>query len=678
MNFNDPIGSRKGIGEKTKTLLEKTGVFTVGDILLYFPRTYVEYPALSLVSEIKSAGTYGVLITPHRSPVTKSGRRMPVTLLNENIDGVNFSAIWFRSPYISKTIKANLPVVLFGKAYVDGDCVRMEMPKIFSVEEYKAKRSSLQPVYSLVAGLTNNLIAKTLKGIFDDIDENFDFPVSPGSERSHGEILSAFKEMHFPGSIESLSKARSLFVYDEFFWFILQMKFGKAKTYADNGLVMKKPCVSDYFKKLPYTLTGAQLRTLDMILKSVRGECLSQRLIQGDVGSGKTAVAYFSMLDMHLNGYSSAIMAPTEVLANQHYETFCSMNEMLGVDAKVILLTGSMTAAEKKNAKKLIKETPGAMIIGTHAIFQEGVCYNSLGLAITDEQHRFGVNQRRALAEKGDSVHILVMSATPIPRTLAMILYGDMDISVIDELPPGRKPIKNAVIGEDERMKAYGFIKKQVEKGHQAYVICPFVEESESISGENVEDYTGKLREIFDSSIKIEALHGRMKPAEKNEIMDRFAKNETQILVSTTVIEVGVNVPNATVMMIENANRFGLAALHQLRGRVGRGADESYCIMIGDLSDANAKKRLMTLQKSNDGFFIASEDLKLRGPGDFLGIRQSGDMSFKIADIYQDAEVLTKAAGDVDRLLAMDEELTEHPALKERLFELKKRQALML
>ena len=450
-------------------------------------------------------------------------------------------------------------------------------------------------------------------------------------------------------------------VFDEFFLFIMGMQYQKEKrTRQENRFVMEHPeFVEDLIQKLPYELTGAQRRALHDVTENMQGPYAMQRLIQGDVGSGKTILAFLAMAWCAQNGYQSAIMAPTEVLAQQHYETFQKLCEQFGLHFPVILLTGSMTAKQKRSAYERLELYENALIVGTHALIQEKPAYANLALVITDEQHRFGVRQREEFAQKGDMPHILVMSATPIPRTLAIIIYGDMDISVVDEVPARRLPIKNCVVNTAYRPKAYAFVADEVKKGHQAYVICPLVEESENMEAENVTDYAKRLREELPEDIVIGVLHGQMKAEQKNKIMDQFVKNEIQVLVSTTVVEVGVNVPNATVMMIENAERFGLAQLHQLRGRVGRGDAQSYCIMVNASDSKNSMKRLDILNKSNDGFKIASEDLKLRGPGDFFGIRQSGEMQFLLADIYQDASVLQQASEEVQDLLATDPELCE-------------------
>lgn len=410
-------------------------------------------------------------------------------------------------------------------------------------------------------------------------------------------------------------------------------------------------------ENLPYKLTNAQMNVWHEIERDMTSHSLMSRLVQGDVGSGKTILAFLAMIMACENGYQSAMMVPTEVLARQHYEAFTKLVEQHGIKCEPVLLTGSNTAKEKRQIYEMIASGKANIIIGTHALIQEAVSYKNLSLVITDEQHRFGVKQREALTTMGKPPHVLVMSATPIPRTLAIILYGDLDISIIDELPAQRLPIKNCVVGTSYRPKAYTFIERQIKEGRQAYVICPMVEESEGLDAENVLDYTQKLKQELSQDIVIEYLHGKMKPKEKNSIMERFASGDIHVLVSTTVVEVGVNVPNATVMMVENAERFGLAQLHQLRGRVGRGEYQSYCIFMQGNEVQETSKRLEILNKSNDGFYIAEEDLKLRGPGDLFGIRQSGLMEFKIGDIYNDADILKASSEAAGEILALDSEL---------------------
>ena len=408
---------------------------------------------------------------------------------------------------------------------------------------------------------------------------------------------------------------------------------------------------------LPYTLTSAQYKVWEEIKKDMLGNTVMNRLIQGDVGSGKTILAFLALLLCVSNGYQGAMMAPTEVLAGQHFESLVELTEKYALPFRAVLLVGSMAVKEKREAYEEIKNGNVNVVIGTHALIQEKVEYNNLALVITDEQHRFGVRQRERLAGKGKGVHVIVMSATPIPRTLALILYGDLDISIVDELPANRLPIKNCVVGTEYRDKAYRFIEKEARLGHQVYVICPMVEEGEMEGVENAVSYTEKLKSILPPEIQVACLHGKMRAKDKNKIMEEYAAHNIDVLVSTTVIEVGINGPNATVMMVENAERFGLAQLHQLRGRVGRGDSQSYCIFINGSGKKDSFDRLEILNHSNDGFYIAGEDLKMRGPGDLFGIRQSGLMDFKIGDIYQDAGLLKTAGEYADKILAEDEEL---------------------
>ena len=481
--------------------------------------------------------------------------------------------------------------------------------------------------------------------------------------------MQAIRQVHFPMHFEALAEGRRRLVYQEFFYFILHSRILEAGTTGiENPWHFTETALTDEtIQKLPYTLTKGQMDTLSQIRSDLQGPYVSQRLIQGDVGSGKTIVAFLAMLDVVASGYQAAIMAPTEVLAMQHAAGFREMCADYGLPYQVVCLTGSMTASQKKKAYEIIATRPQIFVVGTHALIQEKVDYLNLALVVTDEQHRFGVKQRESLSKKGMTPHMLVMSATPIPRTLAMILYGNMQISAIHELPADRIPIKTCVIKEDLRQKAYEMIGRELAGGHQAYIICPLVEASEQTEAENVTDYVERIRPIFGAQVSIAALHGKMPPKEKNAIMQAFAEGKTQILVSTTVVEVGVNVPNATLIMIEDANRFGLAQLHQLRGRVGRGKWQSYCILMDKSKEKKMTDRLEVMHKSNDGFFIAQEDLRLRGPGDFFGIRQSGELGFRLADIIGDADLLQKASQDVADFLKEDESLENYPAIRKNL-----------
>ncbi len=671
MKLTSSITNVKGIGEKLAQSFGKLNIFTVEDVLFHFPRNYFRYPEAVRVDVIEGLqeGMMAVRAVAKKSPASRNGRNMNITTLTIGEAPKKMELVWFRAPYIKNQIQSGKEYVFFGKMVVKNKRWVMEQPVIYTPEKYEEIAGMLQPVYALTAGVTNNLLIKTVKTVLSEFDLIADYLPSEIRKR-YGlcEYNYALKQIHFPDTMESLIEARRCLVFHEFFIFIMGIQYQKEKKAKDpNGFTfVQDSFVEDCIRKLPYPLTNAQKKALGDIKNDMDSPFVMQRLVQGDVGSGKTIVAFLAMARCAHSGYQSAIMAPTEVLARQHYEGFVKMCEDFGLDFPVVLLTGSMKAKEKREAYAKLEACPNALVVGTHALIQEKAIYSNLALVITDEQHRFGVKQRDTFMEKGLMPHVLVMSATPIPRTLAIIIYGDMDISVIDEVPAKRLPIKNCVVDIGYRPKAYDFIVNQVNEGHQAYVICPLVEDTENMEGKNATDYAKELSEILPNNIKVGLLHGKMKNDKKNEVMEAFARNEIQVLVSTTVVEVGVNVPNATVMMIENAERFGLAQLHQLRGRVGRGDAQSYCIMINTSNTKTAKKRLEILNHSNDGFYIASEDLKLRGPGDFFGIRQSGDLAFDIGDIYQDATELQDAAESVKEILETDPELEieGHAALK--------------
>ena len=654
------ITSIKGIGEKTAALLKKIEIETIKDALLYYPRTYIQFPEVKSVSEAVDGETSAIIGRVLTIPAVKKVRSMQITVTTIGDMNAKMNLVWFRMPYIKNSLNAGESYVFYGKIQHKNGRLTMEQPVIYSYEQYQRMEECFLPVYTVPKGFSNNQMQKMMRAALEQELLFTEYLPDELREKYHlCEYNYAIKQIHFPDNMDAVITARKRLVFDELFLFILNLQYQKERTEREENTFSfcQDEFVETLITKLPYQLTNAQLRVVQEIKNDMRSPYAMQRLIQGDVGSGKTVLAFLAMADCAHNGYQSAIMAPTEVLAQQHYESFQNMCEMFGLQIPLILLTGSMTAKQKRDAYEKMQLYPNAMVIGTHALIQEKAVYSQLALVITDEQHRFGVKQRGSFAQKGQTPHVLVMSATPIPRTLAIILYGDLDISVVDEVPAKRLPIKNCVVNTKYRPKAYDFIIKQVEAGHQAYVICPLVEESENAEGENVTDYAKMLQKELPEQIKVGLLHGQMKPKQKNEIMEQFAKNEIQVLVSTTVVEVGVNVPNATVMMIENAEKFGLAQLHQLRGRVGRGDAQSYCIMINATDTEKSRNRLDILNRSNDGFAIANEDLKLRGPGDFFGIRQSGEMQFTLADIYQDAKILQQAAGEVNKLLEEDPDL---------------------
>lgn len=663
----------KGVGEKTEKLFQKIGITTTDDLLHYYPRNYDSYEAPEEIGSLKENSVVSVRGTVTAGVYVNRIRNLQVISVTVADTTGRLPVVWFNAPYLKNTLKKGSCFIFRGKISRKKGHLEMEHPEIFTPAAYEEILHSMQPIYGLTAGLTNKLIIKLMHQILDEQSLQTEFLPDEIKEFYHlADDNYAISTVHFPGNMQELLAARKRLVFDEFLLFILAVQILKGKTEeAPNAFPMKPVWTTEQVMEgLPYHLTKAQLNAWHEIERDLCGHTLMSRLVQGDVGSGKTILAFLAMILTVENGYQAALMVPTEVLANQHFEAFTKLIEEQEISScHPVLLTGSTTQKEKRRIYGEIASGEANVIIGTHALIQEKVVYENLGLVITDEQHRFGVKQREALTTRGNAPHVLVMSATPIPRTLAIIVYGDLDISIIDELPAMRLPIKNCVVGTSYRPKAYSFIERQVREGHQAYVICPMVEESEGADGENVTDYTARLREIFPSDITIGMLHGKMKPKEKNGIMEQFARGEIQVLVSTTVVEVGVNVPNATVMMVENAERFGLAQLHQLRGRVGRGAYQSYCIFMQGNEEEETSRRLEILNKSNDGFFIAGEDLKLRGPGDLFGIRQSGQLEFRIGDIYQDSDVLKAASDAAGGILELDRELelSQHEKLKERL-----------
>lgn len=658
-----PVNRIKGVGEKTAALFGKINVYTVDDLIRHYPRDYETYDAPVSIREVSAGSVQAIYGQITAIPNVKKVRNLSIlnaVLTDDNGDSIQLT--FFNMPFLKKVLKPGGFYLFRGLVQQRGTHKIMEQPRMFTWEEYQKKSGRLLPRYALTKGLTNQMVQKSVAQALEYYPPEKEY--LPQSVLQKIPMLShreAVNSLHFPENREELLAARNRIVFEEFFSFLLVLRKNKdlaAKT--ENHFPMYETADTVRFlEQLPFPLTKAQKKVWGELREDMGSPYAMNRLIQGDVGSGKTILAVLALLMCAANGYQGAMMAPTEVLAVQHFETISGYIEKYGIAFRPVLLTGSMTAKEKREAYAKIASGEANLIIGTHALIQEKVEYSSLALVVTDEQHRFGVRQRETLAAKGSEPHVLVMSATPIPRTLAIILYGDLKVSVIDELPANRLPIKNCVVGTSYRPKAYEFIAKEVAAGRQAYVICPMVEEGESEDLENVVDYTEKLRAVLPPSVQVAYLHGKMRPADKNRIMEEFAAKEIDVLVSTTVIEVGINVPNATVMMVENAERFGLAQLHQLRGRVGRGEFQSYCIFISTSEAKETMERLQILNHSNDGFHIASEDLKLRGQGDIFGIRQSGEFAFVLGDIYTDANILKEASDAVEQLLVSDPELTD-------------------
>lgn len=650
------LSSLKGIGQKTEQLFTKAGITDTSQLPYYYPRGYDIYKEPVLISEIDEDGIYTLYLSIASDVEVKPMKKLNITTVfavDEQNDRIKLT--WFNMPFIKGALRRGYRYMVRGRVVCRGSLVSMEQPKLYTAAEYEQKLHYIQPIYPLVKGLTNNMVTKAVTQYFamQNNPEEMEYLPKELIERYELKPLyEAIKYIHFPRGISEMQESRKRLAFDEFFGFMMKLENLKSqRTYLENEcMIHEGGYAARLISELPYQLTEPQRKAYDEMVADMSGKHVMNRLIQGDVGSGKTIIAVLALLNAVEAGFQGALMAPTEVLAKQHYDTVCELLKKHEFPITPVLLVGSMSASQKKKAHEQIKDGTADIIIGTNALIQEKVEYNNLGFVVTDEQHRFGVNQRGGLARKGGHPHVCVMSATPIPRTLAIILYGDLDISIINAMPVGRLPIKNAVVGEEYRPNAYRFIMNQAALGHQAYVICPMVEDNEISESENVTDYTVELRKNL-PGLTVEGLHGQMVADTKNDIMGRFAKGEIQVLVSTTVIEVGINVPNATVMLIENAEKFGLAQLHQLRGRVGRGNAQSYCIFVSTSKKEEAKQRLDIIGKSNDGFYIAEQDLKLRGPGDFFGIRQSGDMSFKLADIYTDADMLKKAKDCADYII---------------------------
>ena len=653
----------KGVGPKRAELFEKVGVSTVYDLLQYCPRDYID---LSAPCEIKNAQGEDPLVI--RARVVK---KMPPARIRKGLtvckavftdDTDDITVTLYNQEYLFASLKEGEDYILYGK--VAGNMVRREMnsPMVFSA----ASPDLILPVYPLTEGLSQNIIRKAVRGALDLVLGEVE-DIMPQYVRDSCRMCSlacAWENIHFPKSLYGAHEARRRLIFDELLIHSLAIAYQRQNEDSDSNYIMQAQPLEEFTSALPFTLTKTQLRSLTDCTVAMRGAHRMNRLIQGDVGCGKTVVAAGAAWFAYKNGYQSCVMAPTEILAAQHYKTFKSLLEPLGV--RVALLTGSLTPKNKRVLKEQIAAGEFDVIVGTHALFSESTHFSDLALVITDEQHRFGVEQRAALSAKGRNPHRLVMSATPIPRTLALILYGDLDISVINELPAGRKPILTYAVTGKMRERAFGFVKKQLEMGRQGYVVCPMIDESESDLND-VTSYSQKLAQGAFADYKVGLLHGRMSAAEKEEVMNGFKRGEIDLLVATTVVEVGVDVPNASVMVIENADRFGLSQLHQLRGRVGRGEWESFCILITDNTSPECVQRMKIISKTSDGFKIAEEDLKLRGPGDFFGTHQHGLPAFKLADLTRDMQLLQTAQQMSKSIIESDPQLkrADHRIMRE-------------
>lgn len=652
MVLSDSIKTIKGIGDKTAETLSKLGIYTVSDLLMYYPRTYISYEDPVDIDNLQTGMRQSVRARINSRVEVKKVRGLTISIVYAKDYTGTIKLIWFNCPFLRNFFHIGQEYVFSGEVSYKSGMMTMSQPEYFTPDKYQALTNVWQPVYTVTPGISSKTIQKAVRNALPAALGFTDYiPETARSEYGIMTLSDAISLIHFPADEYHLKQAVKRVAFDEFYSFIADMHRLKkdSVTYGNDCVIACDDDVRRFIENLTFKLTDAQMNAVRDMMADMSSDHVMNRLVQGDVGSGKTIVAAVGLFAAAMSGWQGVIMAPTEVLAVQHYKELKAQFAPYGIT--VGLLTGSMTAKEKRLMYHDIKNGDVAVIVGTHALIQDKVEYSRLGLVVTDEQHRFGVKQRERLAEKGGHPHTLVMSATPIPRTLAIIMYGDLDISVIDELPAGRIPIKNCVVDESYRKTAQRFIMKEVRMGHQVYIVCPMVEASEVLDDvANVTEYTEELsstfKEQFGCEVQITCLHGKMRAEEKNKILEDFANGSISILVSTTVIEVGINNPNATVMMVENAERFGLAQLHQLRGRVGRGKLQSYCIFVSGKKDKDTMERLGVLERSNDGFFIAGEDLKMRGPGDFFGIRQSGDVMFKVGDIYNHADML-KAAQEV-------------------------------
>ena len=644
MRLSDSVQYIKGIGEKRAQLFSRLGIFSVSDLLWHLPRDFEDRSVIKNISDLFDGETVCVrahLIQGIKSFKSGGGIRICQTVFSDG-SGI-LKVTWFNAPYIQKALENGQEYILFGKVAFKANHFEMVNP-VCEKDEEEIKTGRILPVYPLTAGLSQNSIRDALKNVFEKLSERPAEIMPNDLKEKYGypDIWTALKNIHFPESSDDFFVARERLSFEELL--VMQTGILKMKALRKNYVSPKienTKCVKDFANSLPFELTRAQKRTINEICKDLRKSEPMNRLVQGDVGSGKTMVAAAAVYACVKSGFQAALMAPTEILAKQHFKTFSKVFSALGIN--VVLLTGTQGVKDKRAAFSAAESGEAGLVIGTHAIISENVKFKNLALSITDEQHRFGVRQRAFLAEKGENVHTLVMTATPIPRTLSLILYGDLDISVIDELPPGRKPVKTYSAGEGLRKRVYEFIRKNVKEGRQVYIVCPLVEESETLTAKSVSEYTQKLQKEVFSELKIDVLHGRLKAREKDAVMEKFLLRETDILVSTTVIEVGVDVPNATIMVIENAERFGLSQLHQLRGRVGRGEEKSYCILFSDSKGEVAKERVRVMCETSDGFKIAEYDLKLRGPGEFFGVRQHGLPELKISNFTTDMHLLKTA-----------------------------------
>ena len=653
-----PVRYLKGVGPKTAERFEKLGILTLSDLLCHYPRRYLDFSKPYSIAEAPADTECVVKAEVFAKPggrILPGGRRMERITAGDDVSSLEIT--WFNNPYAAQ--KLELGQEYYFQGIVTGGMLRRQMVNPQVRTDAQVKSSPFEAVYPQTEGLTSSAIAKCVRQLLPHAELLPD-PLPPEMLKKY-RLLSkadAVRAIHCPATEEEAFAARRRLIYEELL--VLQLGIGRMKNHgaASTGAPMKKADASPFWESLPFSPTGAQRRAVEEILTDMSGETSMNRLLQGDVGSGKTLVAAAAIWACIRAGYQAALLAPTEILASQHAENLNRLLSPFGM--RVALLTGGMKAAARRTTLAAIRDDEADLIVGTHAILSEGVEFARLGLAVVDEQHRFGVRQRGLLAEKAANPHLLVMSATPIPRTLGLLMYGDLDISILDELPPGRKPVKTRCITGKKRADLYGFLDREIDSGRQAYIVCPAIEDAGGSGLNAVKSYYEDIAKAYLPDRRVGLMHGKLKPKEKAEVMDDFKSGRLDALVSTTVIEVGVDVPNATVMVIENAERYGLSALHQLRGRVGRGAAESWCFLVSDNASESVQKRLKFLCSTSDGFAVAQYDLETRGPGDFFGSRQHGLPTLQIADLMNDTRTLHAVQSEAVALLAEDP-LLERP-----------------
>lgn len=654
----------KGVGPKMSELLKKIGISNIKDLIEYYPRTYEDRTKLCKISEL--------IVGDNCLFMARVSSSMSVKRIKKNLaiyscfvsDETGVCKLtWFNQSYIREKIHEGATYLFFGKPEWNNGGKNVDSAIVYNLDDIE-KVQGVYPIYNLTAGVTQNYIFKLMNLVFSNKPSIVEF-YDESFRKKYGlcEINYAMEKIHFPKSFRDVSLARNRIIFDELF--LLQLALLSRKNSmirTEKSTKFFKIDITEFTNLLPFELTNAQKRVIGEIAKDMYSSKIMNRLVQGDVGSGKTMIAAVAMYIAVKNGYQSTIMAPTTILANQHYDELNKYFSKLNINVEII--TSSTTKKKKENIISRLKSHEIDILVGTHSLIEDNIEFENLGLVITDEQHRFGVNQRLKLTNKGKSVETLVMTATPIPRTMSIVLYGDLDLSIVDEMPAGRKPIKTYVVNDALEERVNTFLKKQINEGRQIYVVCPLVEDNETLDLKSVEILYQKYKNEDFKEYNVEFLHGKMKNKEKDEIMQRFKNNEVNILISTTVIEVGISVSNATVMVIENADRFGLAALHQLRGRVGRGIHQSFCILKSNNKSVNSRQRLKIMEKSNNGFEIAQKDLEIRGPGDYFGIRQSGLPEFKLANLLTDIDILNKTQEAAKEIILDDPTLSKHPKLK--------------